>query len=118
MDIASALAADLYDIAVDLHVDPHRTEATVSMLTHNLRLAVRSYQGLELSTYVSDLPVTVTAFEPIVRREDIATSLRLPLDTLLYTDQRSQLVVYAGRPGAFVDLASDLAYALRLTPDP
>jgi hypothetical protein len=45
------------------------------------------------------------------------TSLRLPLSALGNAGLLGALVFYAGNPGAFVDLAADLSFALGLGPD-
>jgi hypothetical protein len=62
--------------------------------------------------------VTVSVPEHTAAAEHkIAASLLIPFADLTVTEAGSSLVLYAGTPGAFVDLAADLTYALQLGPD-
>jgi hypothetical protein len=56
-------------------------------------------------------PVTLNSMADEALTTPIGSSLRLPLSLTSGLAVGSQLVLYALTPGAFVDLAADLAYA-------
>jgi len=74
--------------------------------------AVRSYLGLSMSVSRSDPLFTVTYLTDAAVAGDIATSLRLTLPGAggSRVPAAVSLTLYAGTPGAFVDLAADLAW--------
>ena len=82
-------------------------------LIRELASSVLSYRGLQVTISSNGFPLVLTAFAD--RRDgQVATSLRVPLALLgLGFAAASRIVFYAGTPGAFVDLAADLAFALR-----
>lgn len=83
-------------------------------------MTVASYSGLRLTLVRDGRPVTLTAF-PVADGKPPATSLRVVLATLgVGFDPKSEIVLYGHTPGAFVDLAADLAYLDRRgrMPDP
>ncbi len=125
MELTAALTADMNDLCTSAATDPDTVLDPLRALNRDLRLISRSYLGLELILLAGGRAITVASFEPGVQVDDIASSLHLPLALLhpaLETpaaaevhgsaDQESALIVYAGRPGALVDLAADLTYAL------
>jgi len=73
---------------------------------------VRSYLGLNVSVSRSDPLFTFTCLNDGVVAGDIATSLRLTLPRIgdSWAPPAVALILYAGSPGAFVDLAADLAW--------
>ncbi|HWJ52457.1 MAG TPA: hypothetical protein VNT24_03660 [Propionibacteriaceae bacterium] len=82
-----------------------------------METSVLSYRGLQLTISQNGYPIVLTAFDHDGHDGHdgaVATSLRVPL-TLLDSSfaEESRIVFYAGTPGAFVDLAADLAFALR-----
>lgn len=82
-----------------------------AQLTTVLRAAVPSYCGMSITIATEAIPVTVTAPTtgdgPVV---EPVTSLVIPLSAIgLAADD--ELVLFASVPGAFVDLAADLAHA-------
>jgi hypothetical protein len=89
------------DIALSLH-----------RLTLDAATAVASYLGLSVVVSHSDSPFTVTALADGALAGDIRTSLHLTLPGP--SDPQNSpavaIVLYAGSPGAFVDLAADLAW--------
>ena len=113
MDFSAALT-DLHTLLSSLGVDDDSTAAALTGLTDELKRAVPSFLGLQLVLIQHSHPVTLTAFEPDVRPGDITTSLRLPLSLLGVTasNDASAVTFHASTPGAFVDLAADLSYAL------
>lgn len=112
MDIATTLAADLEHLlrALDL------PDVDVAQTVHDLRVkverAVPSFVGLSLTLLVSGQPVTLTSVTH--DRPTAASSLRLPLHLTSAVAPGSELVLFASTPGAFVDLAADLGYVLRV----
>jgi hypothetical protein len=92
--------------------DDQDLDDTLTALTRALRSTAASYRGFQLTLVESQWPVTLTAFTggPDV---PVGTSLRLPLALVSRTvDPGSQVVFFAGTPGAFTDLAADLCHAL------
>jgi hypothetical protein len=82
---------------------------------------VPSYRGLHLTLVEDGHPVSLAAFLKSEGAESITASLRIPFPALgPGFDHASGVVFYAATPGAFVDLAADLGYALdtpTTTPD-
>ncbi|WP_167104615.1 ANTAR domain-containing protein [Mycobacterium sp. DL592] len=72
--------------------------------------AVSSYLGLTLSR--SDPLFAFTCLAVGAATEDIATSLRMTLPDAhgSLAPSHTELILYSGLPGAFVDLAADLAW--------
>ena len=112
MDFSTALLRDLLDLSSSVGLDDAVGEpltATVAAVS----AAAPSYRGMCLTVVENGHPVQVASFVSPLDAASIATSLRLPLAALgpgFHVD--SQLVFYAETPGAFVDLAADLGYAL------
>ena len=72
-----------------------------------------SYCGLQLELRRDDQPVALTLMPPGAGAARASLRLVLtPLDVRL--DPSSHIIWYATAPGAFVDLAADLSYALTL----
>ena len=85
-----------------------------AQFTAAVRGAVPSFTGLSITVAIDGIPVTVTARDddddddvPVV---EAVTSLLIPLSAIT-SGAHGELVLYASAPGAFVDLAADLAYA-------
>jgi hypothetical protein len=111
MEIPAALAADLKALTDALDEPGTDLETLLHVFGADTRRAVDSYLGLTMTLIIDDFPVTLTTMDPV----DVATSLRLPLNALCDVGPGSELVLYADKPGAFVDLAADLSFALGLT---
>jgi hypothetical protein len=105
----SALSTALDDQRIDLR-------AVVGALAADVAAAVPSFLGLTMTLLLDGRPVTVMAVEAD-RAAAAGASLRLPLDPLAGAAPGSSVVFYAGRPGAFVDLAADTCYAYGLDGD-
>jgi hypothetical protein len=116
VDISAQLAADLAALsqALDEDVD---LETTVRDFAAAAKLAVTSYLGMTVTVSANGHQVSLSVPEHDRAEHDIATSLLIPLVNLTPTEAGSSLVLYAGTPGAFVDLAADLTYALQVGPD-
>jgi hypothetical protein len=115
VDLPTALLHDLVHLSSSAGLHDDVIAAPLSVTVAALRAAVPSYRGLYLTIVENGHPIQVATFLPQQDGESIATSLRLPLAALapgLHID--SQIVFYAATPGAFVDLAADLGYALTI----
>ena len=110
MDLPITLIHQLDSILHPLVPHPDGLSATANALVESLATAVSSFRGLDLRVTHAGQRVTLTAFDKVVAGQ-IATSLRWRLNGHDQADP-DQLILYAGRTGAFVDLAADLRYAL------
>jgi len=108
------LVAEIQNLVLHHALDATEVNDTISTLTRDLKLAVGSYLGLQLTVYSQGHPVTLTVFEPSAEVEDITTTVTVPLGSAAGTEAPSVMTVYAATPGALVDLAADLGYALKL----
>jgi hypothetical protein len=87
---------------------------SLTALAVDAQTAVSSYLGLRLTLFLDGWPVTLTAFGDIDGACPV-TSLRLALSSMgRGFDPGSRVVLYAKTPGAFVDLAADVAYLQRV----
>ncbi|MGI8760785.1 MAG: hypothetical protein ACR2LF_05745 [Jatrophihabitantaceae bacterium] len=113
MQLTAALAADLTTLSETLDDQGLEIADTLRQLAVDAKLAVRSYLGLTVTSLVSGRPVTLTTLEFGAEPGDILTSLRLPMPPAA-TDgvaaPRVSVTLYAGIPGAFIDLAADLSW--------
>jgi hypothetical protein len=73
-----------------------------------VEFAVSSYLGMTLVIDSHEVSVTALEDDPA----EIATSLKVGFARLDSADPAGTLTLYASTPGAFVDLAADLTYAL------
>jgi hypothetical protein len=95
-------------------------EGGLASLLADLRQASPSAVGLEVTTVVAGQDVRVAHFLPGVRTSDVVSSLQVPLREETGGASASgpvRVTFYATRPGAFVDLAADLAHAQGLPLD-
>jgi hypothetical protein len=113
VEISAALAADLKALTDALDEPGVDLEHLLHAFGADTRRTVDSYLGLTMTLIFDDFPISLATMDPV----DVATSLRLPLNALCDVQAGSALVLYADKPGAFVDLAADLSFALGLTPD-
>ncbi len=93
-------ALDTLTEALDGSGDDLTTILTV--LIEDLTAAITSFVGLTVTVVVGDEPVTVMS----MNSHTAASSLLLPLTPSIKVAAGSHLVLYAGNPGAFVDLAA------------
>jgi hypothetical protein len=117
VEVSDAVTADLAALSEALE-DP---DADLAELVHRLgdscSLAVGSYLGFSISLVVDEVVVSVSVLEEFLDPSEIATSVMFSLTALGDHAPGGEIVLYAGTPGAFVDLAADLTYALRAGPD-
>lgn len=114
MDSSPAIAAALAALAHVLDESgPDDIQANVESLLADLKRAVPSFIGMTVTIALDDHEVsfTVHADGPIKP----ATSLLIPLESPAPSAAAaSTLLLHAATPGAFVDLAADLSYALSI----
>jgi hypothetical protein len=103
------LTTALADPGADLRV-------IIAALAADVTAAVPSFLGLSMTLLLDGRPVTVTAIDADLAAA-AGASLLLPLDPLAGAAPGSSVLFYAGRPGAFVDLAADTRYAYSLDGD-
>ena len=105
----AALTSALDDPGIDL-------QAVIGEVAADVTAAVPSFLGLTMTLLLDGRPVTVTAIDADLAAA-AGASLQLPLGPLAGAAPGSSVVFYAGRPGAFVDLATDTRYAYGLDSD-
>jgi hypothetical protein len=111
VDLSTSLLSQLQELTLSIGGGDHAIDHSLVALVVDLGVAVPSYCGLQLTITQHGFPVVLTAFAG--SDGAAATSLRLPLALLdPAVEVHSEVVFYARTPGAFVDLAADLAYAL------
>jgi hypothetical protein len=112
VEITAALAADLAILTQALDDTDADIVEALRRLVADAKLAVRSYQGLTVVAGNATFPLTLTAMEDFAHPDDVVSSLMMPLSDERAANTGSRLVVilYAARPGAFVDLAADLCW--------
>jgi hypothetical protein len=112
VDFTTDLLTYLHQLSVNAGLGSDILDDTLLTHTANLRAAVPSYLGLQLTIIENACSVIMTA----IRSDQTATtSLRLPLAALgPHFDPKGRVTLYAATPGAFLDLAADLGYVLHL----
>ena len=114
MDVSTDLLSHLSQLAGSIEAETEVLHHPLRTLIGDLRAAVSSYRGLQLTIVHTGQPVTLTDLMPAEADGVVLTSLRIPLIALDPDfDRDSRVIFYAGRPGAFVDLAADLSFALK-----
>jgi hypothetical protein len=110
--ITAALAAELEILTAALDQPGADVARSVRQLALNAAAGVTTYLGLSVLVGRSDPPFVFTALADGVAADDIGTSLRVELPGVGDGGGRLTVAVnlYAGSPGAFVDLAADLAW--------
>ena len=110
--VAAALAADLGILTAALDEPGADLAHSLRQLTANATAAIPTFLGLSVIVDGSDPPFAFTTFVEGVGTGDVRTSLRLALPGVGDAGLLLAVVVilYAGSPGTFVDLAADLAW--------
>ena len=108
----TSLAAALAVLSGGLDDPDLDVQHSLDQLASAVQGAVASYCGLSITVAADGIPVTITVphgdggGSPAA---DAVTSLVIPLSVISLTAQ-GELVLFASAPGAFIDLAADLAY--------
>jgi hypothetical protein len=115
--IHAALAADLALLTEALDLPTADVATSLSLLMAQAAVAVPSYAGLTLRMSVDGTVTEVSTLDGTGSDGSIATSLRFRLPgsapAVRATEMAApavDIVLYAATPGAFVDLAADLAW--------
>jgi hypothetical protein len=116
VDLSAALYAHIRHLYGSLGVDHGETVTWLGALGCDLRHAVPSFLGLQMMLVEHEQPVTLTEFDPTAGPNDVHSSVRVPLRALDIegAEPTSMIAFYAGRAGAFVDLAADVGFAVHL----
>ena len=110
MTITAAMAAALAVLTEALDDPGADIARSLQGLALDAAASVPSYLGLSVVVSQSDPPFTITALADEAATGDIRTSLHLVLPGLGEGPAPVALVLYAGVPGSFVDLAADLVW--------
>lgn len=110
MKIGADLAATLGILTAALDEPGADILQSLHQLGVDAQAAVPSYLGLSIIVNGSDPPFMFTTLADTSTAGDVRASLRLTLPGVGQTSPAVVLVLYAGTPGTFVDLAADLAW--------
>jgi hypothetical protein len=110
VNIPSSVAADLAMLTDALDWSSSDIAATLSGLVSAATRSVPSFVGLSVLVGDAGARVEITTIEDRAHAAQIRTSLRFPLDGDGPEVNAGVLLVYAGQPGALVDLAADLTW--------
>jgi hypothetical protein len=114
VDVPTALLSDLTELANGVGLDAGPLQVPLKALVGELRAAVGSYRGFQLTIVRDGQPVTLTDVSGPDEDGSITTSLRVPLSLLGPSyDGGSRVVFYASVAGSLIDLAADLGHVLR-----
>lgn len=113
VDLSATLAADLGLLSVAIQESGADLRAWLESFVRDLHGAIGSYVGLTLTMALDGQEIQFTVSEHL---SAAGSSLCIPLAAVAHSDDGSTLVLYAEAPGAFVDMAADLAWALELDP--
>jgi hypothetical protein len=107
MPLSTALVAELATLGSSAVELPDAVDKLHGMLL----AVVPSAIGLSVTVRISEINVILTTLPDGVKPQ---TSLRVPLSMWAGFDTGSEVVFYASTPGALVDLAAELGWALEL----
>ncbi len=113
MHLPATVQQDLQALTDALDDPDADLSGSFTRLAASVRLTVQSYLGLSLLVASGPDDTVLTVFDDVADRSLARTSLFLALSaTEGSTDEPTLtgLVLYAGTPGAFVDLAADAAW--------
>jgi hypothetical protein len=113
VEITAAVAADLAALTEALD----EPDADLAMLLHQLaadaKFAVGTFVGLTIRVIIGDQPSKLTVFEQGAASGDVKASMLIPMHAIVdaaRAETAVDLIMYARAPGAFTDLAADLAW--------
>jgi hypothetical protein len=114
VEFTAALVAELGLLTQALDTPGIDVADSMARLADNARLAVDSYLGLCVAIAASKERLILTVLDDPVHVVHVRTSLFVPLSPEIIdptaTTTSVALIIYAATPGAFVDLAADLAW--------
>lgn len=113
MDLPTVLVLALERLSESIGQDPELIVHAARDLGGQLEVSVSHFRGTRIQLIEQGQPVVFTATHPQDPVTDIETSLELPID-LGRGRPTATIWMYAAAPGAFIDLAADLASALDL----
>ncbi len=114
MDVSTALLGALTQLANSVDLDAGLLRTPLRALVGELRAAVGSYRGLQLTIVRNGQPVILTDVLDPDEDGSIVTSIRIPLSLLGSSyDSGSRVVFYASVAGSLIDLAADLGHVLK-----
>ena len=121
MRIPSALAVDLELLSDALDIPNSDIATTLAVLMSDAASAVSSYVGLSVRMFTGDTQIELTTLDSDHQIASIKASLRVPLEAepTVGAEHRARivLILYAAKAGAFVDLAADIAWITKRSPD-
>lgn len=117
VELPAALRADLDALTEALGEPGTDLTALVAAVTADIRVAIDSYVAMSLTLLVDGYPLTFTIMDQVAEPPAIGSSVVLPLRVICAAAPGSELVLYAAKPGAFVDLVADLSYAVGIAMD-
>jgi hypothetical protein len=110
LDIPRHLVAQLAALTETFDEPGADLQAMLQVLIDDLTQAVPSLVGLTLTVTRGGAPVTLQVLPP-EHAAAVSTSLMIPLRMIGVSDPGGTVIIYAGRPGALVDLAADTRFA-------
>lgn len=115
MDLSAALARDLAllsDAIDETTADGVRVDLVdcLARTVRAARAAVQSYIGLTVTTGPAETDVSFTVLADGATRADVRTSLCVPFRPASNGGPAPAVIFFASTPGAFVDLAADIAW--------
>jgi hypothetical protein len=112
VEITAALAADLAILSQALDESAGDIADALHQLAADVSLAVRSHVGLTVIARNAASRLTLTAMAPFARPVDVASSVMIPLSDASAAEAglRFVVILYADRPGAFIDVVADLCW--------
>lgn len=116
MDIPLRLVAHLSELTDALDDPGADLQAMLSVLLDDLTTAIPSFLGMTMIIRMNgdDHGAVTLSLLPPESADAVGTSLLVPLDAVDGAASDATVIFYAGRSGAFVDLAADTEFALRL----
>jgi hypothetical protein len=111
MALSPALAAQLAALTASIDEPELDLGDQLDVFATAVRAAVPSYRGMRLTVRMPGQPITFTHRDSD-STNDIQTSVLVPLTETESTAEETTLVLWAAKPGAFVDLAADISHLL------
>ena len=109
MEITAAVAADLAALTEALDDPEIDLARTLHQLAADAKLAVRSFLGLTVQVTIAGRATQLSALEGAAPA-DVSASLLIPMPAGVAGTVEVDVILFATAPGAFTDLAADLAW--------